>query len=222
MCSLVRGKLSLCIYSLIVLFSFFCLNCNNCQPLRSVISTLVHFFNLFVWKTNISGSFLTTMVGTHLEAKKPTRCLLDRARSLALEIEGSNGKYIPKCTDYGRYDPVQCHPALGQCWCVDKYGNELDETRQEGNPYCNDTGEYCKSLKTFVQHKSHQRVNWARVYWELPENGIILKNVRANTIPTQVRAFEICAICRIWLLLGIGIPQFFCYFIILTDNWYKR
>ena len=99
------------------------------------------------------------MVGTHLEAKKPTRCLLDRARSLALEVEGSNGKYIPKCTDYGRYDPVQCHPALGQCWCVDKYGNELDETRQEGNPYCNDTGEYCKSLKTFVHHNSHQRVN---------------------------------------------------------------
>lgn len=76
-----------------------------------------------------------------LEGNKPTRCLLDRARSLAINVLPSNGEYMPKCTGDGDYQPVQCHDALGQCWCVDKYGNELHGTRQTGGtPDCNDTG----------------------------------------------------------------------------------
>ena len=74
------------------------------------------------------------------EGKRPTRCLLDRARFLALDVSDSKGNYIPKCGKDGSYDPVQCHSASGQCWCVDKYGNELYETRQEGPPDCTNTG----------------------------------------------------------------------------------
>lgn len=97
------------------------------------------------------------MVGIGLPGKKPTRCLLNRARSLALGTQPANGRYIPKCTDVGKYDPVQCHPALGQCWCVDKYGNELYGTRQEGTPDCNNVGKIVKDiLLLYVLHpKKH-------------------------------------------------------------------
>ena len=93
------------------------------------------------------------MVGIGLPGKKPTRCLLNRARSLALGTQPANGRYIPKCTDVGKYDPVQCHPALGQCWCVDKYGNELYGTRQDGTPDCNNVGKIVKDiLLLYVLH----------------------------------------------------------------------
>ena len=84
------------------------------------------------------------MLGIGLAGNKPTRCLLNRARSLALDTQPANGRYIPKCSDVGKYDPVQCHSALGQCWCVDKYGNELYGTRQEGTPDCNNVGKIVK------------------------------------------------------------------------------
>ncbi|XP_022806051.1 uncharacterized protein LOC111343164 [Stylophora pistillata] len=72
-------------------------------------------------------------------AKKQTRCLLDRARSLTLNVAPSNGNYIPKCKGDGSYDPVQCHVASNQCWCVDRYGNEIFGTRQtSGTPDCSD------------------------------------------------------------------------------------
>ena len=97
------------------------------------------------------------MVGIGLPGKKPTRCLLNRARSLALGTQPASGRYIPKCTDVGKYDPVQCHPALGQCWCVDKYGSELYGTRQEGTPDCNNVGKIVKDiLLLYVLHpKEH-------------------------------------------------------------------
>ena len=102
----------------------------------------------------ISLTFCTlfpTDVGVgYLPGKKKTRCLLNRARSLALDVQPSNGKYIPKCSNDGRYDPVQCHSALGQCWCVDKYGNELHETRQEGTPDCSDIGKHFRHTKGHV------------------------------------------------------------------------
>lgn len=80
-------------------------------------------------------------VGGEKVTRSPTRCLLDRARSLALNVLPSKGEYIPKCNDDGGYDPVQCHDVLGQCWCVDKYGNELHGTRQTGGiPDCSDIG----------------------------------------------------------------------------------
>jgi hypothetical protein len=28
------------------------------------------------------------------------------------------GKYIPQCTDYGFFQPTQCHGSTGRCWCV--------------------------------------------------------------------------------------------------------
>jgi hypothetical protein len=28
------------------------------------------------------------------------------------------GKFVPQCTKYGYFEPVQCHGSSGQCWCV--------------------------------------------------------------------------------------------------------
>ena len=105
-----------------------------------ILITIDLYFG-FVWSTELDYG----------GAKKPTRCLLDRARSLTLDVTPSNGNYIPKCKDDGSYDPVQCHVALNQCWCVDRFGNELHGTRQtSGTPDCSDVGEY----------NVHLRIGW--------------------------------------------------------------
>uniref|UniRef100_A0A1A8EAD2 Sparc/osteonectin, cwcv and kazal-like domains proteoglycan (Testican) 1 n=1 Tax=Nothobranchius kadleci TaxID=1051664 RepID=A0A1A8EAD2_NOTKA len=51
------------------------------------------------------------------------------------------GSYIPRCTDEGYYKPTQCHGSTGQCWCVDKYGNEIAGSRKQGNPNCDEDPE---------------------------------------------------------------------------------
>nr|XP_023655190.1 testican-3 isoform X2 [Paramormyrops kingsleyae] len=39
------------------------------------------------------------------------------------------GLYIPSCDEDGYFKPHQCHGSSGQCWCVDRYGNELARSR---------------------------------------------------------------------------------------------
>ncbi|XP_075889171.1 testican-1 [Nelusetta ayraudi] len=51
------------------------------------------------------------------------------------------GSYIPRCTDEGYFKPTQCHGSTGQCWCVDKYGNEIAGSRKQGNPNCDEDQE---------------------------------------------------------------------------------
>uniref|UniRef100_A0A667X6G3 SPARC (osteonectin), cwcv and kazal like domains proteoglycan 1 n=1 Tax=Myripristis murdjan TaxID=586833 RepID=A0A667X6G3_9TELE len=51
------------------------------------------------------------------------------------------GSYIPQCTDDGYFKPTQCHGSTGQCWCVDKYGNEIAGSRKHSNPNCDEEQE---------------------------------------------------------------------------------
>ncbi|KAM7021900.1 testican-3 isoform 2-T2 [Passerculus sandwichensis] len=46
------------------------------------------------------------------------------------------GQYIPFCDEDGYYKPSQCHGSLGQCWCVDRYGNEVSGSRTNGAAEC--------------------------------------------------------------------------------------
>ncbi|CAH1967410.1 unnamed protein product [Acanthoscelides obtectus] len=46
------------------------------------------------------------------------------------------GVYIPDCDNQGYYKPVQCHSAIGMCWCVDKHGVEFANTRSHAKPNC--------------------------------------------------------------------------------------
>lgn len=46
------------------------------------------------------------------------------------------GAFIPRCNEEGYYKATQCHGSTGQCWCVDKYGNELAGSRKQGAVSC--------------------------------------------------------------------------------------
>nr|XP_036880655.1 testican-3 isoform X3 [Manis javanica] len=46
------------------------------------------------------------------------------------------GQYIPLCDEDGYYKPTQCHGSVGQCWCVDRYGNEVVGSRTSGGADC--------------------------------------------------------------------------------------
>ncbi|XP_067093609.1 thyroglobulin [Osmerus mordax] len=59
-----------------------------------------------------------------------TSCQLQRQRA---QLEGA-GAAGPQCQASGEFQPVQCAPARGQCWCVDLDGMELYGTRQDGSP----------------------------------------------------------------------------------------
>ncbi|XP_058264271.1 testican-1 [Hemibagrus wyckioides] len=51
------------------------------------------------------------------------------------------GAYVPRCTEDGYFKTTQCHGSTGQCWCVDKYGNEIAGSRKQGNPICEEDQE---------------------------------------------------------------------------------
>nr|XP_023698580.1 testican-1 isoform X3 [Paramormyrops kingsleyae] len=51
------------------------------------------------------------------------------------------GAFIPRCNEEGYFKPTQCHGTTGQCWCVDKYGNEIAGSRKQGNPSCEEDQE---------------------------------------------------------------------------------
>ncbi|XP_046716090.1 testican-1 isoform X2 [Silurus meridionalis] len=51
------------------------------------------------------------------------------------------GSYVPRCTEDGYFKATQCHGSTGQCWCVDKYGNEIAGSRKQGNPICEEDQE---------------------------------------------------------------------------------
>ncbi|XP_041959120.1 nidogen-1-like isoform X1 [Alosa sapidissima] len=52
------------------------------------------------------------------------------------------GQFVPSCDQYGAYEPMQCHGSLGQCWCVDREGQEITGTRTGpgSRPSCIDQG----------------------------------------------------------------------------------
>ncbi|XP_035379703.1 testican-1 isoform X2 [Electrophorus electricus] len=51
------------------------------------------------------------------------------------------GAYIPRCAEDGYFKSMQCHGSTGQCWCVDKYGNEIAGSRKQGPPVCEEDQE---------------------------------------------------------------------------------
>ncbi|KAA8594808.1 hypothetical protein FQN60_011943 [Etheostoma spectabile] len=46
------------------------------------------------------------------------------------------GQYLPSCDEEGYYRSHQCHSSSGQCWCVDRYGNEVASSRTHGPANC--------------------------------------------------------------------------------------
>uniref|UniRef100_A0A4W4DSS1 Nidogen 1b n=1 Tax=Electrophorus electricus TaxID=8005 RepID=A0A4W4DSS1_ELEEL len=68
--------------------------------------------------------------------REKTRCERHREEALAATSGGhffhprpSVGQYVPTCDSYGAYEPTQCHAGTGQCWCVDRDGQEIPGSR---------------------------------------------------------------------------------------------
>ncbi|XP_053208571.1 proteoglycan Cow-like isoform X2 [Panonychus citri] len=61
--------------------------------------------------------------------RKSKPCLIEKSQRKRLY-----GEYVPKCDKEGFYQSIQCH--LHKCWCVDRYGVEIADTRQIGMPNC--------------------------------------------------------------------------------------
>uniref|UniRef100_A0A3Q2U630 SPARC (osteonectin), cwcv and kazal like domains proteoglycan 3 n=1 Tax=Fundulus heteroclitus TaxID=8078 RepID=A0A3Q2U630_FUNHE len=49
-------------------------------------------------------------------------------------------QYLPSCDEEGYYRPHQCHSSSGQCWCADRFGNEVAGSRTHGPADCFDVG----------------------------------------------------------------------------------
>lgn len=64
--------------------------------------------------------------------REKTRCELHRESVVGFGPRGARpqpGQFVPTCDAQGRYEPMQCHAGIGQCWCVDRDGEEISGTR---------------------------------------------------------------------------------------------
>lgn len=55
----------------------------------------------------------------------PTKCFKLRGQ---MEKKPMPGAYVPRCTNDGLFEKIQCHGSTGECWCVDKMGHEISGT----------------------------------------------------------------------------------------------
>ncbi|XP_059820859.1 testican-3 isoform X1 [Hypanus sabinus] len=64
-------------------------------------------------------------------------CLM-QLTSVQRQLNGKKplGIFLPTCDEDGYYKATQCHGSVGQCWCVDRYGNELGGSRSNGHSDC--------------------------------------------------------------------------------------
>lgn len=53
-----------------------------------------------------------------------------------------NEMSLPSCDNSGDYEPVQCDPATGNCFCVDESGFEVAGTRARSLESVNCTSKY--------------------------------------------------------------------------------
>lgn len=72
--------------------------------------------------------------------QKKTVCDMESSEGAQLQQTSFQfTRFVPLCDRYGGYRKVQCG-SLGECWCVDRYGNELPRTKTRGIPYCGPDG----------------------------------------------------------------------------------
>ncbi|KAL0983660.1 hypothetical protein UPYG_G00130910 [Umbra pygmaea] len=66
-----------------------------------------------------------------------TQCEIHRDRLLG--VPRPLGQYVPACDSHGAWEATQCHASIGQCWCVDRHGQEIPGTRSSpgsSRPLC--------------------------------------------------------------------------------------
>ncbi|KAK8747969.1 hypothetical protein OTU49_016247 [Cherax quadricarinatus] len=69
-----------------------------------------------------------------LSAREWCKCFDKSERPCAALRKASKG--LLECDSEGYYQATQCHAGAGVCWCVDRHGVELPNTRTRGTPNC--------------------------------------------------------------------------------------
>ena len=71
------------------------------------------------------------------ECQKRRRDALKNALVIDGQVVPAPGAFVPMCETDGRFSEVQCHPSVGECWCVKENGDAREETRtRAGKPPC--------------------------------------------------------------------------------------
>ena len=72
----------------------------------------------------------------------PTKCVREQQLANSVLSQNRNGNtFIPRCNPAGGYERMQCDSAVGECWCVNKLGDEEPGTRIRGNKqFCDAPG----------------------------------------------------------------------------------
>ena len=75
----------------------------------------------------------------------PTRVLTvcEKLRQRLELVPEFDGAYVPRCTNTGDFQPMQCATHNAACWCVDRNGDEIHGTRRRSpnRPDCSLRGE---------------------------------------------------------------------------------
>ncbi|XP_018495500.1 uncharacterized protein LOC100903276 [Galendromus occidentalis] len=105
----------------------------QCQPFPFNKDHCQGALNLFSSQSECEGICPTR---TECEAMREIK---SNEQSASAETATAKPVYVPNC-DYrlGTWDPVQCMPELGLCWCVDQQGNQISGSMVRGTPNCSE------------------------------------------------------------------------------------
>ncbi|XP_051834093.1 testican-1 isoform X2 [Antechinus flavipes] len=112
---------------------------NSCtdKELRNLASRLKDWFGMLHEDAN---HVIKPTSSDPAQSSLPCQNEMNRIQKLS-KGKSLLGTFIPHCNDEGYYKATQCHESTGQCWCVDKYGNELAGSRKQGAVNCEEEQE---------------------------------------------------------------------------------
>lgn len=106
--------------------------CQQCVPCRSLSDSPCKAELSIINKKQAGKKLLGE---THAESQIRTQTLCG-LNSWCVFWLAPVGQYLPSCDEEGYYRTHQCHSSSGQCWCVDRYGNEVAGSRTHGPADC--------------------------------------------------------------------------------------
>nr|XP_058947870.1 thyroglobulin-like isoform X2 [Pocillopora verrucosa] len=170
----------------------------------------------FCWCVDRDGKELpnTRVRGQPKCATKCQKEYLDATAS-----PGMVGQFVPKCAADGSYAPVQCHASIGFCWCVDRDGKELPNTRVRGQPKCSTKCQKenlnatqnpliggfvpkCNADGSYAPVQCHGSIGFC---WCVDKDGKEIPDTRIRGRPTCAITFSIGPSCddgKTWQLCG--------------------
>ena len=118
--------------------------CGYCKPTFYVNDVLVH----------CAGD---TDDVTLRRAETTTPCERERRRGVSRGKIGKSLPFVVNCTNDGSYESLQCWPAVGLCWCVNRKGKEIHGSRTyfPQKPNCDKITMDCRSTGKFLLFSNH-------------------------------------------------------------------